>query len=207
VTGVIPEVVTIAVEGTTDAVVLKRLLAEVGLSCGPEYVTSGKSALDHSLAGYNNAARFSCWLVLRDLDHDAACAPQLRRLLLPSSAAHMRLHIPVHSVEAWLLADHEAFARFFAVARTRVPTDPEAIAQPKLALVNLARVSRKKFVREAVVPVPGTTARLGPGYVPLLIRFASQEWRPAVAADRCESLARLRQFLRLASRGGQGSQD
>lgn len=70
--------VTLAVEGTTDAAVARRLLHEADLQAGPEYVKNGKSALDQSLAGYNNAARFSCWLVLRDLDQDAACAPALQ---------------------------------------------------------------------------------------------------------------------------------
>jgi hypothetical protein len=45
---------TLVVEGTTDAPVLRRLLVEAGLLAGPEYIKDGKAALDQSLAGYNN---------------------------------------------------------------------------------------------------------------------------------------------------------
>lgn len=188
--------VTIAVEGTTDAVVAKRLLDEAGLRSGPEYVKGGKGALDKRLAAYNNAARFSCWLVLRDLDQDTACAPQLRQKLLPSPAAHMRLHIPVRAVEAWLLADAARFSDFLSVAQSRIPSDPEAITHPKRVVIDLARKSRRRDVREALLPAPGTTAQIGPGYTASLIRFVSDVWRPHVAAQRSNSLARLRDFLR-----------
>lgn len=109
--------ITLAVEGTTDAAVARRLLDEAGLQVGPEYVRNGAAALDESLAGFNEAARFSRWLVLRDLDRDAPCAPELYRRLLPAPSAFMRLHIPVHAVEAWLLADAEAMSRCLSIVR------------------------------------------------------------------------------------------
>jgi hypothetical protein len=41
----VPGPITLAVEGPTDAVVAKRLLQEVGLEPGPEYVKHGKQVL------------------------------------------------------------------------------------------------------------------------------------------------------------------
>lgn len=193
-------VVTIAAEGTTDVAVAKRLLAEVGLQAGPEYIKSGKAALGRHLGGYNSAARFSCWLVLRDLDHDAACAPELRAALLPAPSRLMRLHIAVRAIEAWLLADTEAFGTFFSVAESRIPPNPESLDDPKEALVNLVRRSRRRAVREAIVPPIDTSARIGPGYVPTLAAFVRQQWRPEVAARRSRSLDRLRKFLEEAAR-------
>jgi hypothetical protein len=195
--------VSIAVEGTTDAAVVKRLLREARLSVGPEYVTGGKHAIDGRLRSYNSAARLRCWLVLRDLDHDAACAPDLVRRLLPAPAAHMRLHTPVRAVEAWLLADAEAIGRSLLIPKTRIPADPEAIAHPKRALVDLARGSRSATIRQALVPATGTRAAVGPGYAAFLIEFATKQWRPATAAKRSESLARLREFLREVAAGSQ----
>ena len=192
--------VTLVVEGTTDAAVARRLLSEVGLEPHHEYVTNGKGGLDQRLAGYNKAARFSCWLVLRDLDQDFNCAPDLRQAILPRPAAHMRLHVPVRAVEAWLLADSETLSRSLSVPLSKVPADPEAVPHPKRALVDLARSSRKRAIREALVPAAGTTARVGPGYSAFLTEFATQTWRPAVAATRSQSLARLRTFLQHASR-------
>ncbi len=189
------DLVTIVVEGTTDAAVAKRLLTEAGFRLGPEYVKQGKDALSRSLAGYNNAARFSCWLVLRDLDHDAACAPDLRRQLLPTPSRLMRLQIAVRAIEAWILADAEAFSSYFSVAQSKIPTDPEALAYPKATVVSLARHSRRNSIREALLPIEGTTARIGPGYVPTLTGFVRDKWRPEVAAERSQSLAHLRRFL------------
>jgi hypothetical protein len=192
-------VVTLVTEGPTDPVALKRLLDEAGLEAGPEYVTGGKVELDRRLTGYNNAARFSCWLVLRDLDQDANCALELRRQLLATPAAHMRLHISVRALEAWLIADAEAMSEALSISPTRVPVDPEAIDRPKRTLVDLARSSRSRAVRRALVPAAGTTANVGPGYTTFLTEFIAQDWRPAVAATRSPSLARLRDFLRASS--------
>lgn len=191
--------ITLAVEGATDAVVARRLLDEAGLEPMYEYVKNGKAALDRSLPGYNNAARFSCWLVLRDLDTDADCAPALRNKLLPAPSARMRLHIPVHAVEAWLMGDAEAFSRFFSVSLRQIPANPEVIPDPKRAVVNLARRSRRRSIQEAMVPPPGSSAKVGPGYAASLIQFATENWRPDAAERSSESLARLRAFLRVAA--------
>lgn len=192
--------VTIAVEGTTDAAVAKRLLVEAGHQCGPEYVRRGKAALDERLQSYNSAARFACWLVLRDLDRDAGCAPELVRRLLPSPALNMRFHISVHAVEAWLLADLQAFSSFFAVPRSRIPAEPEALLHPKQTILDIARHSRKKAIAESLIPQEGTSARVGPGYTSLMIQFATDKWRPEVAESRSQSLASLRRFLREVAR-------
>lgn len=189
-------VVTLAVEGITDAAVAKRLLTEVGLQPGPEYVKNGKDELDRRLIGYNNAAGFSCWLVLRDLDRDAGCAPELRQTLLPMPAAHMRFHIVVHAIEAWLIADDDSISRYLSVARSRIPADPDAIERPKYAIVELARQSRRRAVREALVPEPKSSASVGPGYASTIIDFATNHWRPSAAEAKSESLQRLCRFLR-----------
>jgi hypothetical protein len=194
--------VTLVVEGTIDEAVARRLLAEAGLACGPVHVRNGKAALDRRLRGYSHAARFACWLVLRDLDHDASCAPELLRELLPDPAGHLRLHLAVRSVEAWLLADAEALGRFLRVAPTRVPPQPDAVPFPKRTMVELARRSRNTAIREAMVPATNSTAKVGPGYAVLLGDFISQHWRPGIAARRSPSLARLRGFLRRARNGG-----
>ncbi|NMC72415.1 MAG: hypothetical protein GYA57_20475 [Myxococcales bacterium] len=194
-----PGPVTLVVEGTVDAAVAERLLAEAGWSSGPKHVKQGKAALDRCLDGYANAARFSCWLVLRDLDHDAGCAPELRRKLLRRSSAHFRLHVAVRAVESWLLADADAFGRFFGVAPERIPSRPDGLPSPKRTLVELARRSRRREVREAIVPAADSGAQVGPGYTVFVTEFASRHWRPGAAARRSPSLERLRVFLRRVS--------
>lgn len=181
--------VTAALEGKNDVPIVQQLVAHIGFEVGPVHLTSGKGRLDAQLPGYNNAARFAPWLVLRDLNGDAGCAPELVQRLLPAPATHMRFRVSVHAGEAWLLADREAISRFLAVPVRAIPADPETIADPKAFLVNLARRSRHRAIREDMVPIPGTTARVGPGYSARLIEFASNHWRADIAAARSASLA------------------
>lgn len=183
-------VVSVVVEGPSDAVIVSRIIQLAGLRLGTTYPQGGKHQLDRRLSAYNNAARFSYWLVVRDLNGDAACAPDLIHRILPAPSRFMRLRIAVRAAEAWLLADRQSIARFLAIPAERIPMNPEALADPKKELVNLARGSRRRSIREDMVPQQGTTGRVGPGYPGRIIEFALDSWRPNVAAQRSQSLAR-----------------
>lgn len=181
---------TIAVEGATDIPVIRRLLAEAGHALAVAYGGHGKGPLDSNLVGYNNAARFAPWFVLRDLDHDGECAPALASGLLPAPAEHMRLRIAVRETESWLLGDAESLAAFLSVKSSRIPTNPDRLDDPKQALVNLARQSRRREIRDDMVPALGTSAVVGPAYGSRIEEFAREHWRPSVAATRSSSLKR-----------------
>ena len=188
--------VTIAVEGPTDTEVARKLLRHVGLSDGPVYEAGGKSKLDQKLQAYNNAARNTPWFVLRDMDQDASCAPALIERLLTAPARCMRLRIAVHQGESWLLADAERMAAFLHVQMKTVPQSPDTLVNAKQALINLARSSRSREVRAALVPAEGSTASVGRQYTSMIAEFAREHWRPGIAAKRSESLARSIRALR-----------
>lgn len=182
--------VSVAVEGASDEAVVRRVLSEAGCEVSAVYGLRGKSSVDSRLRGFNNAARFSPWLVVRDLDEDGPCAAELTAGLLPSPARWMRFRLAVHAMEAWLLADRQKFAEFFRVSLAKVPTRPDDVPNPKLQVVALARASRSSAIRDDVVPMEGSSARVGPGYVSRLSTFASDSWRPKVAAAHSPSLRR-----------------
>ena len=188
--------VTLAVEGSTDIPVAQRLLALVGLEVGPIHQKGGKAGLDARLTSYNRAAAFSSWLVLRDLDHDALCAGALVAQLLPRPAKGMCLRIAVRETEAWLLADRDRIAQYLSVSAALIPIDPDALDDAKQTLVNLARRSRYATMRTGIVPSPGTTASVGPGYWGHVAEYATRFWRPTVAARNSPSLARCIKALR-----------
>lgn len=162
----------------------------MGLELGAVHGQKGKNWLDLHLRGYNNGARFAPWLVLRDLDQDAQCAPDLLPSLLPSSSANMRFRLAVRSVEAWLLADSKRISEFLRVGEATVPSSPDALPDAKQALVDLARLSQSREMRNDLVPPPGTSARVGPAYTARLIEFAAGRWRPGAAARNSDSLSR-----------------
>lgn len=188
--------VTLAVEGVTDAAVLRKLLDAEGFEVYAVYGLRGKTNLDASLVGFNNAARFSPWLVVRDLDHDGVCAPALSEALLPTPGRWMRLRIAVREAEAWLLADPESLARYLRIRRALVPSDPEGLADPKQTLVNLARRSRRPAIVADMVPRQGLSADVGPAYTARVSEFALRHWRPEVAAKSSPSLNRCIERVR-----------
>lgn len=187
-----PELVSIsaAVEGPVDEAVVRKLIAHVGAHPGPVYGKNGKPALRKKFNGYNNAARHAPWLVLVDLDNDADCAPSLRQDWLPHPAPSMCFRIAVREVEAWLMADPETLAKYLGVARSKVPDEPEALTNPKDEMVKLARQSRRRAIREDMVPRLDSGRRVGPAYTCRVVEYARTHWRPEIAAARSDSLRR-----------------
>jgi hypothetical protein len=181
-------VVSAAAEGIVDEAVVRRMILEVGAQPGPVYGKNGKRR--ERITGYNNAARFSPWIVLLDLDHDAGCAPPLRSHWLPEPAPFMCLRIAVRQVEAWLLADRENIAKFIGVAASRVPRHVETLTNAKEAMVDLARRSRRRDIREDMMPRSGSGRSVGPAYASRLIEFAQGMWNPQEAARPSDSLRR-----------------
>lgn len=134
-------VVSAAVEGIVDEVVIRKLIVQAGGRPGTIYGKRGKPHLRQRIQGYNNAARHSPWIVLIDLDRDAECAPPLCEQWVPDPARHLCFRVAVREIEAWLMADVETLASFLSVARSRLASDPERLLEPKMEMVNLSRHS------------------------------------------------------------------
>ena len=183
-------VVNAAVEGIVDAAVVRRLLENSYLTLGEVYGKQGKGHLIRKIDAYNLAARFTPWIVLMDLDRDNECAPPFRISMLPDPAPYLCFRIAVRSVEAWLLADRDNISRFLGVPVSRIPDDPESLDNPKETMVNIARQSRRRNIREGMAPRPGSGRTTGPAYSSQIIEFASKYWQPTAASRRADSLKR-----------------
>ncbi len=182
--------VDIAVEGDLDEAVLSKVLASVGIELRRVFGKRGKDQLRLNVRRYNKAAQHGAWVVLVDLNNDAECPPPFVASWLPHRNANLQLRVAVRAVEAWLLADQAEIARFLKVPELKVPRHPENEVNPKISLINLARRSRSKRLREDMAPRPDSAARQGPGYTSRLIEFAIRYWNPERAAKRAQSLAR-----------------
>jgi hypothetical protein len=180
-----------AVEGPVDEAVLKRLIEQAGGIPGVIHGKRGKDYLRSKLRGFNLAARFSPWVVLVDLNHEAECAPRLRQSWrLDQHSPQLCFRIAVRTVEAWLLADRDSFAKFLGIASSRIPKNPETESDPKETVVRLARRSRRRNIQQDMVPRPGGGREVGPAYSSRLIEFIEKEWNPERAALTAPSLAR-----------------
>jgi len=155
------------------------------------YGKQGKAAIHKRILSYNAAARHKPWIVMIDLDSEADCAPELVSDWLPAPADLMYLRVAVHAVESWLLADAQRISKFLGVPLSRVPTNPDTLPDPKLTLINLARRSRSRALREDMAPRPESGRSVGPAYVSRLIEFATDTahgWRAETAAQVSPSL-------------------
>jgi len=191
-----PVFISGVVEGDVDDAVARRLVLHVEAQVATIHVKHGKQPLLARLPGYNAAAQHSPWLVLVDLDHDAECVPAYLEECLPERAEGLCFRVAVREVEAWLLSDRHRIARFLSVPVRAVPAHPDGLDDPKGTIVSLASRSRRRAIRDDMVPRPGSGRKIGPAYTSRLIEFVGSRWRPDVAETQSESLARTVAALR-----------
>lgn len=198
--------VNFATEGLVDAAVAERLIRHCGAQPGNPRIAGGKTRLDPNIPRYVNSARQLPWLILRDLDHDAACGPELRQQLSSEELPLLCLRIAVREIEAWLMHDREALSRFLKVRVARIPEHAETLDDPKQALINAARSSTSSSIREAMTPRDGAGASEGPEFAAYMVDFVRNHWdiRRAVGQDQNTSLARaVRCLTRLVAEARQ----
>lgn len=186
-----------AVEGEADVPIAEQMIRYVDKEPFRAVVAQGKSNLDPRLPELNRTGGELNWLILRDLDHDAPCAPQLVRRLLPEDAApRVSLRKSVRAAESWMLADIDGFAQEFSVSRNRLPQNPDDLDNPKMHVLDLCRGSQERKVRQAMLPRPGSGRRVGPEHTARISSFVRRQWDPNRAARRSPSLARSLSRLR-----------
>ena len=101
------------------------------------------------------------------------------------------MRVAVMEIEAWVIADRQSFAEWLGIATNVVPRNPDDVPDPKQELVDLARRSRKRELREALVRnLPDGLFRPGPGYNAYLGSFVAQLWKPETARVNSPSLNR-----------------
>ena len=196
--GEIPPVSYLVVEGQTDLFVVNRLLQYVGVSNVQQRESDGKPNILKNLPNYNEAAKhYTRWLVVLDLDQDADCAPNYVHRILPTPASGMELRIAVHSVEAWLMADRGRMAQFLQISAENFPRNPDAEIDPKTFLVDLIRRKcRRNLLRQDMLPAEKSGRKVGPGYSSRIADYVQKSWRPEVAAQHSDSLARCIRALK-----------
>lgn len=188
-----PYAISLAVEDQLSEAVLKKILsiAEDRFFVARCYSRGGFGYLKKNIGGFNNAAKGCPFLVLTDLD-TSECPPVLIKEWLPHPKHHNLLfRIAVRAVEAWLLADGNGFTGYLGISRKGgARLDVESLKDPKRRLIELAQKSRKRSLREAIVPSSKSDARQGPDYNGALISFVNEFWDIRAAMENSISLKR-----------------
>ncbi len=185
-----PIPINFATEDELSEEVLYRILKAVGgYAIGTSYRRGGFGYLRRTIQGWNRAARGIPFVVLTDLDENR-CPADLIRTWLPDQKHHNLLfRIAVREVESWLLADRANLADFLKIKRALVPNAPDLLPDPKGTLIRFAKKSRSRVIRESIVPKPGSSAKIGPGYNASLGLFVREHWNIGTAAANSPSLS------------------
>ena len=153
---------------------------------------SGFGQIRSNLPAFNHAASHRPYFVLTDLDVHSPCPGGVWGVWLPGETRNPNLmfRVAVKEVEAWLLADRKNLADFLEVSESLIPRDSEAIPDPKVEIVKLARSSTSKEIIHALVPPAGSTAEVGRSFDRMMIQFVKDHWDIDNAAGHSRSLER-----------------
>lgn len=179
----------IIVEDVLSEVVMRRLLSKLGYTgvITPR-VTGGNSVIRANVDKYKGASRVVPHIVLTDLDRHPCPLALFVSWNIGVLPPTMLLRIAVRETEAWLLADRNNIAAFLMTAVEKVPSNPEALTDPKQAVFGVVRKSRRRRLIEEMVPSPG--AHIGPLYNEKMCDFVLNHWDVEAAAGNAPSLAR-----------------
>jgi len=141
--------VNLATEDELSEITLFRILVVIGrYAVGTTYRRGGFGYLRRTIHGWNRAATGKPFIVLTDLD-TCECPAELINDWLPvAKHPNLLFRIAVREVESWLLADPANLSEFFSIRKELIPTDTDALRDPKAVVVNLARKSRSKVIRD-----------------------------------------------------------
>ncbi len=184
--------VSLIAEGPLDEQVLRQLIHQSAphLHAGVCHGKRGRNWLDTNLVNFNTTAHVWPYISLGDLETNA-CPPALLQLWFPHGKhQNMQSRIAVPMVESWLLADRDALAQFLGIPVHHIPHNPEAENNPKLLMVNLARNSRCRIIKDDMVPSAKSSGRVGKNYRGQLERFVIEKWKANRAQKNSTSLQR-----------------
>jgi len=176
--------INLVFEDVLSEAVLKQMLkqSQRPFLVGNCFNERGKDRMKKNISGFNNAAKGMPYLVLTDLDNEDCPRVILSEWLTQPKHPNLLFRIAVKEVEAWLFAHRSAFAEFLGISVDNIPRDADIIPDSKQLLIHLAaEKSRKRKLREAIVPERNSTAKIGKDYNGQLIEFVNKSWQVASA--------------------------
>ena len=190
--------INLVYEDDLSAVVMKKILNSFPKKylVSAAYNKHGFAAIKRDLKGFNQAARFTPFFVLTDLDQNE-CPPSLiREWMTFDRHPHLIFRVAVREVESWVMADRQGFAKFAAVALKRLPDKPDDLSDPKATLFEIIKKSKKRELKDDILP-HYSGDRMGPNYNGCLASFILQSWDMQNALRYSPSLKRAHNHLQI----------
>lgn len=191
------------VEDAPSAAILRRLVEErnahhprqLKFMEGFPVLTHGYRKLKEKAPSLLNMAKGGIHtLCLTDLD-TSACAVALIRdwFAFPTEVGvalprEVTFRVAVREVEAWVLADRHAWARYIGIGAANFAAAPETLRDPKQHLLSTVRRKGRRAVHKEMLP--RGSASIGPRYNEILCNFIASTWLASRAAAHAPSLRR-----------------
>lgn len=192
--------IAIATEDQLSEAIALRLIAELSTPHEVRHTLrkQGSGYLRSKMDNWRQMAQQQVMVVLTDLDR-VNCVVEFRKQWLGGDCpSNLLLRVAVREVESWVLADHTAMRELMG-AKGTLPPHPDALADPKQTLLQLAK-GAPRSVRDDLLKVAGSQVSPGLGYNARLTGWVASVWNPQRAAERSPSLARTRLRLKEAVR-------
>ncbi|MCP4133583.1 MAG: hypothetical protein GY754_21625 [bacterium] len=191
--------INIVIEDDLSKIVLTTIIKQIRKDlivdrCFPDLgrkkASRGFGYIKKQINGFNQAAKYKPFIVITDLDKNE-CAPSLRKEWLPfEQDNNLLFRVAIREIESWVLADRKSFSKFLGIQIDLIPIDVDSIIDPKVFLINLARRSRKKDIKDSIVPRKKSTAQIGPDYNTCLSTFVRENWNIEQGVLHSDSLNR-----------------
>ena len=188
-----PGSITIVTEDAPSELLAERIIRHVD----PEAMVTnrlgrqGIGFIAGKLRGLNEAAQGMRILVLADRDRPDNCPIELIQGWVGGpQSQNLVVRLAEMETESWIIADRERLATYLEIPLVRVPQTPDELGNAKETLVNLARLSRSRRIRDDMCPAARAVTRVGPAYNQRLDDFLRTSWRVDAAARFSPSLAR-----------------
>ncbi len=180
----------LAVEDAPSLALVRKVLNNTGRFCiVTEFPMSGFGYLKTKMREFNKLASKNVVVVVTDIDNNAIDPSVFKQDWLNIPQNHgLIFELAIVEIESWIIADKSSFANYFSTSVHQIEETDE-LTDPKRTLNELARSSRSRNIREAMVPSEG--AKIGPEYNITLIDFINNYWDETSARSNSESLEKF----------------
>ncbi len=170
----------------------KAILHQVcpGSTISSEISTGGFGKFIEKVRSLNVLAAHMPVLMIADGDQNPCVVAQRNAWLPADPHENLILRLAVRETESWVLADYTAWSEFAELNAAKIPVSPDELQDPKQTLLNLLAKSKKRVLKEEMLPSKNSSSKVGLGYNVHMAAFVRTAWSAVRAAERSDSLRR-----------------
>ncbi len=189
--------VTLVFEDDLSEAVMSRILYHFDdkYEIYQSYSGNGFGYLKSNIKGFSQASVVNPHFMLTDLDNYECPVALKNDWINFDTHKNFIFRIAVREVESWVLADREGLSQYFNVSIVNFPLNTDEESDPKNKLIQLAKRSNKRTIREDIVPI-NRNASIGPNYNGCLSEFVFNHWNIENAILHSQSLKRTLEVLK-----------